>query len=68
MFLNNLFNHNSKAMLLHQQITHDSKYEKKMASKMLREALTEGNANPERRIYFQFPSPSDHKNHLVGQV
>lgn len=49
------------------QIIHDCKSEKKMASKMLREALTEGNANPERRIYFQFPSPSDHQNHLVGQ-
>lgn len=35
---------------------------------MLREALKEGNANPERRIYFQFPSPSDHQNHLIGQV
>jgi len=34
---------------------------------MLREALKEGNANPERRIYFQFPSPSDHQNHLIGQ-
>jgi len=35
---------------------------------MLREALKEGNAYPERRIYFEFPSPSDHQNHLVGQV
>lgn len=68
MFLNNFFNDNSKVMLLHQQITHDSKSKRKIASKMLREALAEGNANPERRIYFQFPSPSDHQNHLVGQV
>ncbi|KAL9954894.1 hypothetical protein ACROYT_G042479 [Oculina patagonica] len=41
---------------------------RRLSSARLRAALKKGTANPERRIYIEFPSNSDHQNHLVGEV
>lgn len=39
-----------------------------MSSRKLRIALQAGTANPERRIYMEYPSTSDHQNHPVGEA
>ncbi|KAL9954893.1 hypothetical protein ACROYT_G042478 [Oculina patagonica] len=49
------------------KINADSKCRRETASKNIREALKTGTSNPERRIYIEFPTHSDHQNHLLGE-
>jgi hypothetical protein len=50
------------------QIEQDSKKRRQTASSNLRVALQKGEAEPERRIYVDFPSLSEHANHITGEV
>ncbi|KAJ7365481.1 hypothetical protein OS493_005589 [Desmophyllum pertusum] len=50
------------------KIIKDTPKRRRLSSLRVRAAVKTGNFHPERRIYIEFPSSSDHQNHLVGEA